>query len=178
MILWHLGATVAIARYVFRDPNMDLRFVMFGAVLPDLVDKPIGSVVFNQQLQTGRVYAHALLFPALVLTAVMLFTRRGSTIRKGWLGVPIGSLLHLFLDGQWAQPDGFWWPFLGGTFPPENHSQLWALIGDRLTDPLILLGEAVGLAYLVYLYRAGGLADSGRRARFRADGTLPLPLRS
>ncbi len=177
MILWHLGATVAIARYVFRDPNMDLRFLMVGAVLPDLIDKPIGSLIFNEQLQNGRVYAHALLFPVVVLVVVMLFTDRGTPERKAWLGLPIGAILHLFLDGQWAEPDGFWWPFLGWTFPEVEHSQLWALIGDRLSDPLTLIGEAAGLAYLIWLGRVTGQGDPVRRARFWADGTLPLPAR-
>ncbi len=40
MIFWHLGITVLIARYVFRDPNMDLRWLMLGSLLPDVIDKP------------------------------------------------------------------------------------------------------------------------------------------
>ena len=40
MIFWHLGPTTLIVRYVFRDPAMDLRWVLAGSLLPDLIDKP------------------------------------------------------------------------------------------------------------------------------------------
>ncbi len=168
MILWHVGATLAIVRYVFKDPNMDLRFLAIGSLLPDLVDKPIGSVLFVDQFQTGRVYGHALLAPVMLLAVVMLVTRRGSVRRKAWLGLPIGALLHLFLDGQWANPEGFWWPFLGLDFPEMDPARLWPLLEDTITDPLILLGEAVGLAYLVALARRADLAE------VRATGRVPM----
>ncbi len=152
MILWHVGATVAIVRYVFKDPGTDLRFLAVGALLPDLVDKPIGSLLFVDQLASGRVFAHALVFPVALLAAVMVVTRRGSTARKAWLMVPIGALLHLFLDAQWANPAGFWWPFLGLDFPEMDPARLVPLVRDTVTDPLTLLGEAAGLVYLVGLY--------------------------
>ncbi len=168
MIFWHVGATIAIVRYVFKDPNMDLRLLAVGSLLPDLIDKPIGSLLFVEQFGTGRVYAHALAFPVVLLLGVMLLTRRGDPRRKALLGLPIGALLHLFLDGQWANPEGFWWPFLGLEFPEMDPARLWPLVGDMLTDPLVLVGEAVGLAYLVVLARK---AD---RPSFLASGRIPL----
>jgi hypothetical protein len=42
VLLWHVGATIAFVRYAFRDPNMDLRYLALGAVLPDLIDTPLG----------------------------------------------------------------------------------------------------------------------------------------
>ena len=33
MIFWQVGGAVAIVRYVFKDPAMDLRFVILGALL-------------------------------------------------------------------------------------------------------------------------------------------------
>ncbi len=168
MILWHVGATLAIVRYVFKDPNMDLRFLALGSLLPDLVDKPIGSVLFVDHFQTGRVYAHALMAPVALLVVVMLVTRRGTVRRKAWLGLPIGALLHLFLDGQWASPEGFWWPFLGLDFPEMDPARFWPLVKDTITDPLILVGEALGLAYLI------GLARKGDPTHFLKTGHVPM----
>ena len=64
---------------------MDLRVLAFGAVLPDLIDKPIGSILFTDYYGTGRIYAHTLLFAAAVLFGVMALTRRGSATRKRWM---------------------------------------------------------------------------------------------
>ena len=170
MIFWHVGGTIAVVRYVFKDPAMDLRFLAFGAILPDLIDKPIGWLLYD----TGRVFAHALVFPVGLLAVVMFATRRGTARRKAWLGLPIGALLHLFLDVRFAQPEGFWWPFLGFDFPGSD-SALGARILDTLTDPWIIAGEIVGLWYLTSLYRRAGLRDPARRDEFLVTGRLPLP---
>ena len=42
MLFWHVGGTIALVRYTVRDERMDLRFLILGAVLPDLIDTPIG----------------------------------------------------------------------------------------------------------------------------------------
>ena len=84
MILWHAGLALAIVWNVFRDPALDHRLVVAGALLPDAVD-----------LAWGRpVYAHTLLAPVVVLVAVMLGTRRRRTVRRRLLAVPIGMFLH------------------------------------------------------------------------------------
>jgi hypothetical protein len=44
MLFWHLGASIAVARYTFRDERMDLRFLALGALLPDIIDTPVGSL--------------------------------------------------------------------------------------------------------------------------------------
>lgn len=176
MIFWQVGGAVAIVRYVFKDPAMDLRFVMLGALLPNLIDKPIGSVLFNEALGSSRVYGHTLVVPALLLVLVMLFTKRGTARRKAWLGLPIGWLLHVFLDGQWAAPEGFWWPFLGLDFPPMEDSTLWGVIESHFTSVVAVATEVVGLAYLVVLYRRGGLGQPEARHTFLTKGTIALPL--
>ncbi len=177
MILWHVGATIAIVRYVFKDPRMDLRFLAVGSLLPDLVDKPIGAVLFAGRFDSSRVYAHSLLFSAVLLLIVMLATERGSAQRRALLALPIGAFLHLFLDAQWAEPEGFWWPFLGFDFPAMDPHRLLPLLRERLTDPWVLAGEAAGLAYLAAMYRRAGLSNGERRRHFLRTGHLPYPLR-
>ncbi len=48
VIFWHAGATIAIARTTFRDPRMDLRFLVLGALLADLIDTPVGLALFDR----------------------------------------------------------------------------------------------------------------------------------
>jgi hypothetical protein len=161
MILWHVGMTLLAVRYVFRDPAMDLRWVVAGSLLPDVIDKPIGSVLFHDALGTHRLAAHAIVFPVAALFVVIAATGRGSAIRKGLIGLVIGALFHLVLDAAWADPEAFWWPLLGLEFPEVPDSAIGPLLRRMLTDPLVWAGEAAGLAYLVYLWwrwvpQAGG----------------------
>lgn len=173
MILWHLGVTLLLVRYVFRDPNMDLRWVALGSILPDLIDKPIGSVLFHDQLGSHRLAAHAMVFPVLLLGVVMLVTRRERPERKALIGVVIGALFHLVLDAAWADPEVFWWPFLGFEFPEIPDSALLPLLRAMVTNPMVWVGEAIGLAYLIYLWRRW-LSGPGDLGRFLRTGRAPL----
>lgn len=177
MILWHVGATLAAARYVFRDPGMDLRWVAVGSLLPDLIDKPIGSIMFHDIFGTHRLVAHSIVFPVIVLAAVLTVTRRGSASRSAAIGVVIGSLFHLVLDGAWADPAAFWWPALGAGFPEVADSAFVPLLRRMVADPWVWAGEAVGAAYLVYLRRRW-IAEAGGLVAVLHSGRIPQPPRS
>lgn len=174
MILWHLGVTTLAVRYVYRDPAMDLRWVLAGSLLPDIVDKPIGSVLFNGFFEAHRLFAHTLGFPALLLVAALAFTRRRSGLRKGLIGLVIGMLLHLVLDGVWTDPEAFLWPSFGWSFPTADPSLLWPLVRHMLGDPRVWVGEAAGAAYLIGLWWTH-LRRPGAWRRFLRTGTIPLP---
>ncbi len=173
MILWHLGLTLLIVRYVFRDPKMDLRWVLFGSVLPDLIDKPIGSLLFHDVFGTHRLFAHAVVFPVVLLAIVMLATRRGTTGRKAAIAVVIGCFVHLLLDGVWTNPEAFLWPLFGIEFPEVAGSAFFTLIGNMMRSPFMWAGEAVGLAYLVFLWRRY-LDEPGDLRRFAGDGRIAM----
>jgi len=173
MILWHVGGTIAAVRYVFRDPAMDLRFPAVGAVLPNLVDKPVGLLLWNDRFGTGRLWGHTLVFSVVLLVAVMTLTRRGSLARRQWLGLPIGTLLHLLLDGMWSSPETFWWPLAGSSFPVMEPSTLAGLAIERITTPAALVGAAAGLAYLTYLWLINA-GDAATRRRILRTGTIPF----
>ncbi len=153
MILWHAGLALAIVWNVFRDPALDHRLVVAGALLPNVVD-----------LAWGRpVYAHTLLAPVVVLVAVMLGTRRRRTVRRRLLAVPIGMFLHLVLDGVWMKPGLLWWPLFGTAFPPA-----------RLVPPpgLAVVEELAGawaVGWFVWRFRLG---ERQRRREFLQRGRL------
>lgn len=171
MILWHVGGTVFLARWVFRDPGMDLRVLVLGGFLPDLIDKPLGSVFFVSYFETGRIYGHTLLFAALMLATVMIVTKRGSPARKRWMALPIGVLLHLVLDMP-IDAETLWWPVLGLEFPSFAEGALVDLVTYLLNSPWVIVQEVVGLVYLVVLYRRAGLTDAEPRRRLVETGTL------
>jgi hypothetical protein len=176
MILWHVGPTVLAVRYVFRDPGMDLRWVVAGSVLPDVVDKPIGSILFHDTFGSHRLVAHALVFPVVALFVVLGVTRRGSPARKALIAVVIGSLFHLVLDGAWADPEAFWWPALGIEFPEIADSAFGPLVRGMVTDPWVWAQEALGATYLVYLW-ARWIPQAGGPGAVLRTGRVPQPPR-
>jgi hypothetical protein len=156
VLLWFIGVSVALVWIVFQSPALDYRVVAIGAVLP-VLDGVTG----------GPFVLHTLLASVLLLAVVMLATRRRRLVRRRWLGLPIGTFVHLVLDGAWARTELFWWPFLGdGAFDGSL---------PELDRPLavVLLLEALGVLALAWLWRGFGLADRSRRDELLRTGRLP-----
>jgi len=174
MLFWHAGASVAITRYAFRDERMDLRFLILGAVIADLVDSPIGFAFFSA-LGAVRLGLHSLSAAALVMVTVVWTTRRGRP-RKRWMPVAIGMLLHLFLDAMWNQPETLWWPFLGFEFSQAAEPTVRLYIQGILSQWTLWVGEAVGLMYLAVLFVRGRLAEREQRREFLATGRIDVPI--
>jgi len=146
---------VVIVWLVFHDPAIDYRLIAAGALLPDLVDGPWG----------GARLLHTLVFSAGLLALVMLATRRRRRDRRRWLALPIGTFLHLLLDGMWTHTHTFWWPFFGAAF----HDRLPVLVHD----PVVLgLEEAAGAVALLWAWRRFGLDDGARLSTFLRTGRL------
>lgn len=172
MLFWHLGAAVWLFRWIFRDPKVDVRFLLLGAILADLIDLPIGTLILADQYSTGELWAHSLAVPTLYMVIVLLLTRRGRR-RRAWMALGVGWFFHLLLDGMWVNQDVFGWPFFGWEIP-AGESPYWPLAWERaLSDPWRWVKEAAGLAYLVWLWIALGLSDRGRRRMVLESGRLP-----
>lgn len=174
MLFWHLGGTIAFIRYAFRDPRMDLRLLMLGAVLPDLVDTPIGLVGW-QPFANVRLYAHTLLAASVVMTVVMLATRRGRP-RKRWMPLAVGVLMHLVLDAMWQQPETLWWPFLGWDLSRTAFVTSGEYIRSVLSDWRVWGLEGLGLAYLIVLALRSGLGTAAPRRAFLTSGVVAAPI--
>jgi hypothetical protein len=158
MFLWFLGVSVLFVWNVFRSPMLDYRLVMLGALLP-LVEVVPG----------GPRLLHTLAFPVVLLAAVVLATRDRRLVRRRWIGLPIGVLLHLVLDGIWASPEVFWWPLFGPAFPPGPLPEL-----DRGVAGLVL--ELVGALALGWCWVAFGFGEARHRTRFVRTGQLAREL--
>ncbi len=172
MLFWHLGASLWLFRWIFRDPKVDVRFLLLGAILPDLIDLPVGTLLFADRFSTGELWFHSLLIPTIFMTLVLVLTRRGRQ-RRAWMAFGIGWLFHLLLDGMWAKQDVFLWPFFGWEIP-AGEAPYWPLAWERaLSDPWRWVKEALGLAYLTWLWIAVGMSDRERRATTIETGRLP-----
>lgn len=156
MLLWFAGCSLLAVWQVFRDPAIDYRLVVAGAVAPDVVDVVLG----------GPRLLHTLAFSVSLLVGVMLATRGRRSARRRLLALPIGTFLHLVLDGMWARTSVFWWPAFGVGFAG---SELPSLSRAGL---LLVVQELVGLAAVVWWCRRFRLFERGRRRAFVRTGRL------
>lgn len=158
MLLWFVGGALVVAWAVFRDPAVDYRLVMLGAVLPDVVDLPWG----------GARAAHSVTFSVALLALVMVATIGRRPLRRHLLALPIGTFLHLGLDGAFTDTKVFWWPFSGGF----DGARLPSVARGAWNVPL----EIAGALALAWGWRRFGLADPVRRRVFLTTGRLrPVP---
>jgi len=100
-----------------------------------------------------------------VLAIVMFATVGRRAARKRWLGLPIGTMLHLVFDGAWADGSVFGWPLGGWSFDdaplPAAERGWWNV-----------LLELIGLAILAWFWRRAGLSDPARRRQLWRTGRL------
>jgi hypothetical protein len=171
MLAWHLAGALFLFRWIFRDPNVDVRFLLAGALLPDLVDLTVGTVLAADRYSSGNLWMHSLLVPAVLGVVVLLATRRGGW-RRRWLALVIGMLFHVLLDGMWANTAVFLWP-LAGELPPGPRPYWSDVLGRAFSDPWRWAREAVGLTYLVLLWRQTGFGSAAVRASVWRSGRLP-----
>lgn len=172
MLFWHLGATLWLFRWIFRDPKVDVRFLFVGAILPDLIDLPVGTLLLADRYSTGELWSHSLLAATAYMVVVLLATRRGRR-RRAWMALGVGWLFHLLLDGMWVDQEVFLWPFFGAEIP-AGAGPFWPLAWERaLSDPWRWVTETVGVAYLIWLWITLGMADSERRRATIESGRLP-----
>ena len=128
--------------------KLDIRVLLIGSMLPDIIDKPLGMVFLRESLNNGRIYAHTLLFLLLISVAGFILWRRSGRI---WLGtLAFGSLFHLLLDEMWLSPRIILWP-LFGSFPSVEAMDWFDVYYKMLfTEPKVYIPEIIGLAILVW----------------------------
>jgi membrane-bound metal-dependent hydrolase YbcI (DUF457 family) len=149
LLFAHLGLTLAAARPVRGAIPF---YVLLGSMLPDIIDKPLGELLFGTPAM-GRTFAHTILF--LLLLCAVAYYRQDPALAS----LSGGVSAHLLLDFMWNMPSTLLWPLLG-PFPPVPYlgtlDYLQHLLRG-LSDPLVGMPELLGLCYLVYsglMYRA------------------------
>ena len=142
LLFAHLGLTLASGRLMRW---VDLAFLALGSMLPDIIDKPLGILVFGTAEQ-GRTFGHTLLF-LMVLAILAIYLKN---IRLA--SVSVGVLAHLVLDSMWKSPAILLWPLLGNIPPAQDLGVsdyiLTLLYGLR--NPMIWVPEMLGLSYLIF----------------------------
>ena len=133
--------------FVSLGARMDIRLLLIGSLLPDIIDKPVGLFFFREAISNGRIFCHTLLFLFLTTMAgVYLYRRLGKT---HLFAVSFGVLTHLIFDQMWRNPHTLFWPFLGLIFDREDAAEWLINIFNALfTEPETYLPELAGAIIL------------------------------
>jgi inner membrane protein len=130
---------------------MDLRLLLIGSLLPDIIDKPLGFLLLNDIFKSGRIFCHTLLFLlSLWITGLLVYRYH----RKTWLLViAFGTLFHLLLDEMWLTPQTLFWPIYGFTFPAAASPAFTAWLQDLWlnlhTSQMTYIPELIGMLVIV-----------------------------
>ena len=155
MFVWFAAASFFIVVMVFDSPAMDYRLVVLGSVAP-VVEGAVG----------GPWLLHTLAGCVVVFAVVVVATRGRRLTARRAIGLPIGLLLHLVLDGTWTNSALFWWPFGGGR--PLGKGRIPEF--DHVAVSLML--EVVGIALAIFAIRRFELKRPDRRREFLRTGRL------
>lgn len=164
-----MGLAAVIVYVTLGRRRIDYRYILVGAVLPDLVDAVLTATAFDSF--SGRGPSHSLSAVIVVAVAIILGLR-GET-RLAVFGIAVGWLLHLVGDAMWEAPRTFLWPAFGSafeSFPAEPYS--WDLFTDPLGHLGTWLGELAGIAALAWFWVAFRLGEENRLRLFLSDGYL------
>lgn len=129
--------------------RLDIRLLLLGSLLPDIIDKPVGHFFFRDTFSNGRLFAHTLLFVVVISFAgLYLYRSRG----RFWLLVlAFGAFAHLVFDQMWRIPQTLLWPLYGFAFEKVDLTD-WGsrLLNSLLGDPGAYVPELVGIAILIW----------------------------
>ncbi len=164
LVFGHLGITLLLVFIIFSilKEDVDYRFVLVGALLPDIIDKPIGDYIFYSIFQNGRIFAHTLLFVAALTLAGAAVTRK---YKVNFVELfALGSLFHIAEDQVWRVQGTLFWPLFGLEFPKFNLEDyagyiLYVLFHNPDAYVPELIGIAILIAFIGYfrLYRHDNL---------------------
>ncbi len=179
-LLAHLGFTAAPGALVagwwgenrgFATGVPDLRWLLAGAVLPDVVDKAIGQVLFKPYFENGRIFAHTIIITLLLFVAGTFELKRRDDNRI--LLLAFGMAGHLFLDRIWLEPTTALWPSLGAFVRHPSLQTIIEQIRAYLADPAFWATELAGAALLIASLRYLGVKSARDLKAFMVAGTSP-----
>ncbi|MCK9580592.1 MAG: metal-dependent hydrolase [Methanoregula sp.] len=147
------GALIGLAFwYIIRDRRV-LPLCIFGAVLPDLLDKPL-ALLFPGILGTNRTIGHSLLFFAGMVAAGMLLWH----YRHILLGMAFACAVfsHQIFDSMWNLAGTWFFPLMGPfpviLIPDYVQHSLWLELSSpselvfALASAVIILAWSPGIA--------------------------------
>lgn len=177
-ILFHLVCGLVVG-YLLADRFRDRTLVLpciFGALLPDLIDKPLGLLVLSGSIGSGRIFSHTLLFLLLLLIAGLALSSRYRA--PGLLAVAVGVASHQALDLMWEMPETWFYPFLGQFKPIVQEGWFLQKLLLELQNPVEWVSALLLALLLLPLVssRAAGWMSSTLRPLLHPASLLAVPI--
>jgi membrane-bound metal-dependent hydrolase YbcI (DUF457 family) len=163
-IFGHLGITLGIFHLARKIPGttipIDMKMVALGAMLPDLIDKPLGEIILAGSVANGRIIGHTLLLFFVIAIAGAYIWRKRQNLSL--IIVSAAAFLHLLEDRMWETPQTFFWPLLGWEFPDRysgtggiGYFMEMFLRSYTPSSGSVFIAEVAGMAILaVMIYRS------------------------
>ena len=161
MPLGHIGIPLLVPIFG-KDLSLDVRLLILGALLPDIIDKPLGHLILS--IDNGRIIGHSIVFASILLLSGIAYRR----ILPASLGVSI----HQILDGMFIDREAALWPLLGPFSSYDFEVGQWI---DAFTKPFVIGEEVIGLMLIVTfvikfsLYRRKDLSRFLRKGLVRSQ---------
>ena len=155
----------------FADGAPDLRWLLAGTVLPDLVDKTLGQILFRSYFQNGRIFCHTAAFTLAVFVAGAYRLRYGGDNRIMLMACGVAS--HFVLDSMWLEPVTTLWPALGPFVRDPSTQGFFAQVMENLGEPFFWATELGGALMLTLSLRLLGIEDLAELKGFIRQGRSP-----
>ncbi|MCD6358737.1 MAG: metal-dependent hydrolase [Dehalococcoidia bacterium] len=159
------------AKLMEMAARIDLRVLLVGSMLPDIIDKPVGQLIFRDSINNGRIFCHTLLFLLIIALVGVYLYRSGG---KLWmLTLSFGTFVHLILDEMWLTPRTLLWPLYGWTFPRMDitvSAWMQGMMDALFCNPKTYISETVGLIILVWFLVV--LVRRGKVRGFLREGLI------
>ena len=147
-LLGHVGSAILVW-FVYeqvsntRNDKHKLLFAI-GVMLPDFLDKPIGSLFFN----SGRWLGHDMFFQLLVLIIFLVIDhlKFQNKFKNEIFILYFGAVLHLVGDSQSITKETLFWP-LFGRFPVGNKNGFL----HGFSNPITITQEILGFIIIILI---------------------------
>ena len=135
--------------FISLADRTDIRLVLIGSLLPDIIDKPIGHFLFRETFSNGTIFSHTLLF-LIIITIGGLYLYR--SYNKSWLlALSFGTFTHLILDLMWLNPRTLLWPLYGFSFERiDVNSWIQHMFYILLNEPIVGIPEIAGAGIVIW----------------------------
>ena len=130
---------------IFKDRRVII-FTAIGGILPDLIDKPLGYIIFGDSIGSGRIFFHGFWIMLLLLAAGIAFylVKRNPLV----LSLGVGVLIHQLADSMWEHPVNWFWPLFG---PYSGRLDYEDYFLDMILIELSSVEEMLSLFFIVIL---------------------------
>lgn len=146
---------------------VDYRLVIFGSLLPDIIDKPLWFFSGGAILPSGYGYGHTFLFNLVLFVIGIILVRRS---KSGLLIISLSSFMHLICDEIWNVPVTLWWPLLGPFQKLQTAGWVSHLMGGLFSEPAAYIPELIGL--IIVLVIGGRLIARKHFGNFIRSGAI------